>query len=254
MKKVVCVFSITMVLLLSSCVTMKPGEQDLPRPEMTSQNEVISGKLNCKNSYWAEIAIENKSDKVVTLLWDVSSFSPINGNSQRFVPEGTKYVDAKQSIPPVSIAPGSKYVKSFSSSDSFYYQSGEYGGWRDLPWIPKDLNGSKFVFGYRIGSEEGFLIFDGNESSKKMKAPPQIIGSVSYEKTFWNVLFLKSVDKRREFLLEQATKEAEKKYGNNIELTNIEYEGNWSPASILLYFSMLGFVENASITADVIQK
>jgi hypothetical protein len=62
------------------------------------------------------------------------------------------------------------------------------------------------------------------------------------------------VDKRREFLLEQAKKEAEKKYGNNIELTNIEYEGNWSPASILLYFSMLGFVEKASITADVIQK
>jgi len=244
---------VIMVLILTSCVTMKPTE-DYPRPEMISQNDYISGKLNCKDSYWAEITIENKSEKVVTLLWDVSSFTPSNGNSHRLVPEGTKYIEAKQSIPPVSIAPGSKFVKSFFSSDSFYYQSGEYGGWTDLPWIPKDLSGSKFVFGYRIGSEEGFLIFDGNESHSKMKAPPEIIGSVKYETTFWNILFLNPVEKRREVLLREAKKEAVNKYGNNIELTNIEYAGNWSPASLILYFSMLGFVEKASITADVIQK
>lgn len=254
MKTIKVLIGFFLVTILTSCVTMKPNIADLPRPEMDFQNDLVDARLNCQNSHWATISIENKSDKVITLIWDLSSFTSETGNSQRLIPEGTKYINANSSIPPITIAPNSRFIKSFSSSESFYYQSGQYGGWRDIPWIPKDLRNTKFVFGYRIGQNDSFIVFDGNESSVKMEQPPKVIGSVRYEKTIWNILFIKSPTKRRLFLLNQAKDIAKDKYGDNIELINIEYRGKWSPFSLVLYFSALGFVEHASITADVVMK
>jgi hypothetical protein len=256
MKKLLSSAIVLIGFFITSCttVTLKPDSVDLPRPAMHFQNDNMSTTLNCKNSHWAEILIENKTDKVITLQWDLSSFSPISGSSQRLIPEGTKYSQSQQSVPPVAIAPGTKFVKSFTSADGSYYESGQYGGWRDLPWIPKDLNGSKFVFGYRLDNKDDFIIFDGNESSKNIVQPEQPIGTVTYSKTYWNILFLKSVDSRRSELLQLAKEKAKKQYGNDIELANIAYSGSWKPESLILYFSMLGFVEKASISADVMVK
>jgi hypothetical protein len=80
------------------------------------------------------------------------------------------------------------------------------------------------------------------------------LGTVIVKETYWNFLFLNSVENRRKVLFDKAMVEAKNKYGENIELKNLRYQGDWNAASLLFYFSMLGFVEDATLTADVFPK
>lgn len=79
----------------------------------------------------------------------------------------------------------------------------------------------------------------------------RINSSVFVQTTFWNVLFLRSVEERRNELYRTALYKAKSVYGNNIELKDLTYEGKWSAKSLLLYFSIFGFVENASLRANI---
>ena len=67
----------------------------------------------------------------------------------------------------------------------------------------------------------------------------------------WHILFTGNTE---ETVLERAEAEAEAKYGEGAFPMNIRYNGNWSASSLLLYFSMLGWVEKLSVTADVFKQ
>jgi hypothetical protein len=152
----------------------------------------------------------------------------------------------------MAIPPGGRYNKSFFSADSFYYSS-SLKTWITRKWIPNNLTGSSFVFTYKINGDEKYIVFSGENSVSNLPASDEILGTVDSEKTFWNFLFLKSPNKRREILHDMALQEAQGKYGNDVRLKNLKYVGAWSPASLLFYFSLLGFVEKATLSADVVK-
>ncbi len=80
-----------------------------------------------------------------------------------------------------------------------------------------------------------------------------VLGQVTANRTYWHVLFIGSPEVHRTELLELAKETATAKYGQDIDIRNPKYSSKWSAASLLLYFSILGWVENASVTIDVIK-
>lgn len=253
MKKSVVVL-VSIIALLTSCVTLKQGDNGFPKPPITFENETVDASVVCSSAYWAQLNIKNKTNSVLVLSWDTSSYTDSAGNSHRVVPEGTKYVDMKNNMPPISIPPLSTFSKSFASADAAHYNSGQYGGWVSDPWISRILDNTSFVFGYKTNGKEDFMIFSGNQVSQIEKSieKPVIVGNVEIKKVYWHILFMGAPEANRADLYKFAVEKAKKQYGESSQLININYVGNWNPASLLLYFSMLGFVETASITADVI--
>ncbi|MBP7030987.1 MAG: hypothetical protein KBB84_08300 [Spirochaetes bacterium] len=254
MNKRIGLVSILALFLLTSCVTtnqVEYGKENASHTPIEFENEDLKATLSFESSQWINLSIENKKEDVVQFVTDLATFSSVSGNTSKLVPDGTKYIDVKNTVPSSAIAPKSNFQKSFFSADSVYYQSGEYGGWRTRNWIPDSLIGSTFIFTYKINGNDKYIIFKGDDSVSSLPAKATSFGSVTVNKTYWHVLFLKSADSCRESLYEAAMTEAKKQYGENIVLKNLKYKGNWSPASLLLYFSMLGYVEKASLTADV---
>lgn len=80
----------------------------------------------------------------------------------------------------------------------------------------------------------------------------RFLGSVQVTRTYWHPLFIgrSSVAKRLQ-LDEMLLAKAREQHGPTAEITNITYESSWNAASLLFYFSMMGFVETASARADV---
>ncbi len=77
------------------------------------------------------------------------------------------------------------------------------------------------------------------------------VGKISAEKTCWNWLFLKSKEERSTELKDILTEKARNEYGEDAVISLETAEGQWSPASLLMLFSLLGFVEEASMEAAV---
>ena len=100
----------------------------------------------------------------------------------------------------------------------------------------------------------GCVTFEWNNSQKFAESGQyEFVGTVEVEKTVWNVLFLKSSDKRRAELLTSVRKKARETYGDDIYLDNVEISSRWSPLSLLLSFDALGFAERSMVRADVLK-
>ena len=87
------------------------------------------------------------------------------------------------------------------------------------------------------------------------KTSSDYLGTIEVSTLESNFLFHRDYDKNRdamEHISEKLYEEAIEKYGENIELVNIETSTSWSAFSLFYYFSMLGFVEETTATADVI--
>lgn len=253
-RKTILVLGFVLCFTLTSCVTARQNKLGEQMPQLSPicfENEDIVAELSFHDGEWINLELENKTNYVIQLITDLSTYTSISGKGSKLVPEGTKYADATNSIPSTTIAPKSKFQKKFFSADSIYFSSGKYGGWRMTRWLPDSLNGSSFVFTYKLDNTDKYIIFDGNDSKTLIPDAPTKIGVITSEKTFWHLLFLGDSDKNREELYALALEEAKKEYGDNIELYNLNYVGKWSLKSLLLWFSTLGYVENASLTADV---
>jgi len=254
-KKCKSVVLIVMILLFSSCVTSEINNDEviISHAPIEFENEDIKAILTITNNKWVSLLIENKSNNVLQFITDLSTFNTSSGNSQKLVPEGTKFADVNNSIPSSAIPPKSKFQKSFFSSDSVYY-SENLMTWKSNEWIPNTLEGVTFLFTYKNDAIDKYILFSGSESLPLSSFQPQTLGRITVKETFFNFLFLKSIEDRRDILYEKAMAESRKKYGNNIELVNLKYMGEWKNVSLLLLFSMLGFVEDATLTVDVISK
>jgi hypothetical protein len=187
------------------------------------------------------LQIQNNTDSVLTLVVDLASFTTQAGVSNKLVTGETRVIDSNKPQPVITIPPKSNFNKDF-------YLVGSHN------WVPNNFTGASFVFGYRINNNERFIIVSGNKIESQMVAKEQVLGTVTVKEQFWNFLFLNSVEGRRKTLYEKALVEAVQKYGQSVTLKNVIYEGSWNGLSLLFYFSMLGFVEDASITASVVQK
>lgn len=242
-----------MAFTITGCVTMNMpeyGRNYVTHEPIKIEDENVKAELSFMNDEWVNLTIINKSKDVIQLINDLSSYNDDRGNNSKLIPEGTKYIDANNSIPPIAIPPESMYKKNYISSNHIYYESGQYGGWRTKPWVPNSLKKVSFIFTYKVNGMEKYLLFKGENTNEVLKEP-EMLGTIDVHERYWNVLFLKSVNERRSLLYTKALIEAKKKYGDNITLKNLQYIGEWHPLSLVLYFSMLGFVEDASLTADV---
>lgn len=76
-------------------------------------------------------------------------------------------------------------------------------------------------------------------------------GIVSSELTSWNWFFQSSSEERKAELEKAALTAARKQYGDDAVIKPESSNGNWSPASLLMFFGAAGFVENAELTASV---
>jgi hypothetical protein len=256
MKTIVCFLVIGIIALGSfGCVTMKEGAGELgfPKPPIVVSNEDVDAVLTAESSVWIVLELKNKTDKVIVLENDLASFTYPGGQNTKLAPDGTRYIDANKPFPEVTIPPKSNFNIAFFAVESIYYTSGEYGGWGSSSWVPQSLEGTSFTFAYKIDGIEKFIVFSGNEISKIVTTASIKIGTITHKEIFWNILFLYSVENRRSYLLSKAKEDAVKIYGPDIQLINIEYTGSWNALSLILDFSLLGFVEDAAVTADVIR-
>ncbi len=53
-------------------------------------------------------------------------------------------------------------------------------------------------------------------------------------------------------MYEKALEKAQKQYGTDIKLKNLEYDSRWSVFSLILYWDAFGFFEKAKLNADVV--
>ena len=77
------------------------------------------------------------------------------------------------------------------------------------------------------------------------------VGTVSAEQTYWNWFYQMNADERLAGLEKAAQKQAEEQFGDDAVIVIEEADGSWSPASLLMLFNTLGFVEDSRVTASV---
>lgn len=232
-----------------SCYTIESEVNHFPL-EVKDTN--IESELVIMSNKWISLDIRNDSDDVVVIITDLASFT-YNNKVSRLIPEGTKYIDATRSQPNILIPPKTTSRTFWTNSDSIQYKSsGQSSNWVINPWIPSDLSQCTFVFGYNINNTNKYLIFKGSDILKLYENYDKV-GQIHTEKVFWNILFISaSYEVKKESVYNKALEEAKSTYGDNILLSNIVYKHtSWDIRSMLLYFSMLGYVETITLDANV---
>ena len=76
-------------------------------------------------------------------------------------------------------------------------------------------------------------------------------GEVSAELVNWNWLFQQDPEQRLELIKQQALEQADEKYGSEAVVKLELLSGRWHPATLLMLFGALGFVEEAEVEASV---
>jgi hypothetical protein len=204
-----------------------------------------------------ELEMTNKTDYGLSLITDYSSYNTNNGLVMKLVPGETREIHTALTLPQIAI-PSKATIRKL-----LYFTE-------DSASIIVDplLSDSYLVFGYNMGGKETILTITNkhfvresvvqgslwNDPTTMLSEYRTVLGQVTVEKKNWNILFLQSEEGRKKVLYDMAFKLAKERYGDDIVLANIQYSGKWNPLSLVLYFSMLGFVEDATATADVLGK
>lgn len=81
--------------------------------------------------------LTNKSQHSVKIPWDDMVYVDILGQTGRVMHSGVKYID-RNNVQPASVVPrGATISDLVMPTDNVYYVSGQYGGWREKPLLPK---------------------------------------------------------------------------------------------------------------------
>lgn len=80
--------------------------------------------------------LENKTGHSIKIIWDETVFVDADGNSQRVMHEGVKYIDRNSPMPPSVVAKKGKITDLIFPAENVYYVSGKYGGWQEAPILP----------------------------------------------------------------------------------------------------------------------
>lgn len=271
MKKLLFVLSIVAVCLFTSCVTGVDSlaiSIDSTQSNLLFEDENIATSItiikskengNVQNSSSSvTMQIKNKTNKGLSLITDYTTYMTSNGELLKLVPGETVKITATLSQPPIAIPANSTISKTFYFIDDIKVVDA---------LLDPELQNSSIVFGYKLDNHETICNVsnehinhigkvDGMYQMRDGSHPAysKYLGQVTAKKKNWNILFLSSEEARKQALYNQVLEVAKKQFGNDIIIANVRYNGSWNPLSILLYFSMLGFVENATVTADVLGK
>lgn len=80
--------------------------------------------------------LENKTDKGITINWDKVAYVSPTGESMRVMHTGVRYIQRDAPQAPTVIPPYSNITDAVIPSQHIYFESGQYGGWRELNLFP----------------------------------------------------------------------------------------------------------------------
>lgn len=81
--------------------------------------------------------LTNKSNYTVKLNWDDMAYVDQHGNTKRVMHSGVKYID-RNSPQPASILPKNASLSDILlPTDNVFFESGQYGGWKESPLFPR---------------------------------------------------------------------------------------------------------------------
>ncbi len=215
---------------------------------ITRENEDIEVVLSIGNLEEMQVTIYNKSNAPIIIDWDGFSYVDQDKFAHRLIHGGVRIIEKEKPQAPQTL-PGASRLADVLVPVDFIAKG------KPLNWIPVPPNNISVTVAYLTNNKSMFLecVFSAFPDQKITKDSP-IIGSVESKKVFIHPLFIATPESNRKALYKNAEEKARKEYGINIELVNLVYYSEWHFASLLFYFSMLGWVENATIMATVIKQ
>ena len=186
---------------------------------------------------FVEFTIENKTEEGISLITDYLSYNFASGKMVKLLPGETKQLHTALSSPPIAIPPHSTIKKIF-----YFVEASDAARTALKIIISPELDNASLVFGYRKDGKEivskvtaadniNVTTFSGyvyRDSNMPLPEYTNKLGEVTAKQKTWNLLFTKSVEKRRKDLYDLATEKAIEQYGSNILLANVRYEGTWN--------------------------
>ena len=83
------------------------------------------------------VTLQNKTVESLTLRWDLSSFTAVDGNTHHLVDRGIGYQDRRSPKPAVRLNPGSTRQESVYPPDWLYWEDGKIVEWRCQALFPR---------------------------------------------------------------------------------------------------------------------
>lgn len=105
---------------------------------ITSTYEDAIIKINWQYAV-SEMGFEltNKYDQTLKIVWDDAAFISTANESERVFHKGVKYIDREKTQSPTSIYKSTTISDLVAPISYTYYLSGQYGGWKSKPLIPR---------------------------------------------------------------------------------------------------------------------
>lgn len=80
--------------------------------------------------------LTNKTSHSIKIIWDEAVYVDESGMSKKIMHSGVKYIDRNNPQPPTTVVRGATISDIVFPTDNVYFESGKYGGWRELPLFP----------------------------------------------------------------------------------------------------------------------
>lgn len=258
MKKYLLVLATMLPIFFCSCVTTKMDTYGVtsesakdydeldPKVYKAEDENLSVSAVSFDSGRWLRLSFTNKSDKSITVISDlVQFFGKSREYTTRLIPGETRRIMDASTIPNFMIPPSEKIEKEYTSKDHDNYDASHFVYKSKISYI---------AVSYKIGSEEKYLKVPDINIKEDFSAEGIKVGTVESNWIFIHPLFIQLTDSNREKLYNRALEKAQNKYGNDVYLANLVFDGSWNPLSLLLYFDALGFVEKGTLTADVYKK
>jgi hypothetical protein len=194
----------------------------------TYEDENLYAELDTNDPAMVTLSVVNQRTQEIELDRGRLSYAR-NGETLQLSPVVLSQIGT--SAPPMAIPPQARLERSFAPERLIRTEKGKL----IIPdWVPDELDGSVFRFGYKAPDGEKEILFPDTQQR-------QLLGTVKIANdTVFP--FFKSVEARRKNLYNLALAQAAGSYGSNVKLVNLRYD------------SAKGFFkESASLSADVIR-
>lgn len=242
MKKPFLCLSIILIgiICLCSCSTTKTiGSSEVYIPAMGSyEDDTISIRATTRpldlakpsSSSYIELTVKNKGTSLVSLDLDKSTYNFLTVGSKRLIDGESRVINSNLPQATIPIAPNGMTTRSLFVNDGLIY----------------NVASSMYITINTEGKDVGYSI-DLTPSSQSSK----IIGRVSVSGSLMTDIYSNKDAEIQNALM----KEAQKLYGNNVQIINIHYEmktGALGAAAAVLSYGLLTS-KSYTATADVVR-
>ena len=238
MKKITAV----LLILFSACLffvgcTTSGASQDTTYTSVAEYKDELVSIFVVMDEYGQlGTTIVNNTDRFLKLDYNESTL--VAGLTSLRICDGeTRRIDVAKAQPAIIMAPHSSITRTICNADG---NSSAFPLMKDstLYLAIVDDNNVKYCP----------LVFE-TITSYKGKGTRVVLGSVTKNFSKIHFLFLgDTMETAKEKLLE----EAKEQYGDDVLIENVIFNGEWSPSSVFLYFSTLGYVEKVEASAEVV--